>query len=479
MKSTIQWLQEIDHNFPVEKIKINGYPAWQLLRHDYGLAYYEQNELSNSTQTPGAKKRNDSLLTGLKNAWILFTNAFWQIKNMNRPFKYLLFTDVLEYRFIQGKYSDKIAHHLIKILGNDLLIILNSISERHREIHQYDHPFYLSELIFRLRGKLRAILYRNIKLENEDVLKEIEDKACLSIPYKGRVRDFLAYTDIMSHYFTKMKPELVFINCYYGSLHQAMIYAAHLQGIRVIELQHGMINPSTFAYNIDKNIGRESFPDYIFVFGEYVRRHLPNNFIDRACIFEIGNFYMEYIEDEAKHNHSLKSYMSDLRKHYKSVVCVTSQSTIEVELIDFLKKAAAICTEHLFIFIPRTFIRNYEEYYEFPANMIVNPAFDFYQYASHCDFHATVYSTCALEAPFFGTPNIMIDIAGMSKQHFADILNDSEVTRYVEKPFEMAQILDSWHPLPRSRVKQKVSFLFKSNNRDNVFNALNHIRMVA
>ncbi len=469
--SAVDWLKEIEASYPVEKIRAGGFPIWQLLRNDYARAFYEKVELGGVSAEPKGKTIKQRLAR-LRSLSIMLANVFWQIGNFLYKPRYVLFTDVLESRIIEGRLSDKIAHRLIQLMEDDLIVVLNPLGQRHRNVRDYSHSLFFSEMIFRLLGKLNRGSH---SIENRDILEEIERSQGIHVPYENRVNDFLAYAGAVEKYFACVRPKLVLVDCYYGSLHQAVIHAAHRLGILTVELQHGIINDRTFAYSPSRDFGRESYPDYILTFGAHVRPFLSPFFIDPARVCEIGSFYLEHVESNLSRNEKLRKYFENLRKGGGKVVCITSQWTVEEELITFAKQVAAGRPRDHFFFIPRVFDKDYEKAYGFPPNMVVNQDFDFYQYASQCDFHATVYSTCALEAPFFGTPNIMINLRNLSRYHYAKILTDDGVARFADTPETMQELIETWEPLPREAVKERGGYFYKRDHRANVIEALKKI----
>ena len=77
---------------------------------------------------------------------------------------------------------------------------------------------------------------------------------------------------------------------------------------------------------------------------------------------------------------------------------------------------------------------------------------NFYELTMLADFHATVYSTCAIEAPSLGVQNILINIDGLSKRFYGNILSDRRVTRFVDTPQEFVSIANDFEKLDRDTI---------------------------
>lgn len=460
-------IEEIEKEYEIDKITVNDFPVWQILRLNY---------ISELTKSDFEERieNNFTIKEKVNNKIIKLMNSTWQVKNIFKNYKYILFTDMLEERKIKGKISDKIAHSIIDLIGKDLLISLNPIYMKHNNIKYYYHKNYISANISHLMQKIFKLKKFKVNINNEYILKNIEERYKININYVDIILDFFSYVRIMNKYFKKHKPEIILVNCYYGTYHQAVIYSAHLNDIKVIELQHGRINKKHYPYNIFRNIGKESFPNYIFTFGEYEKENISDNFIDKQNVIPIGSFYIEYCKESTIYNNDLKQYFDELRNKYRKIVAITSQITVEDRLIDFVKQSAKIDKNILYIFIPRFFNKDFNKY-DFPENVTINPKIDFYHTIPFVDFHCTVYSTCALEAPSFGTPNILLNIDNLSCKYLKEIFDSNDICRIANSPEQLVDIIINWSDIDVNRVINKGNLFYKTNNYINVKKALNKI----
>jgi len=99
---------------------------------------------------------------------------------------------------------------------------------------------------------------------------------------------------------------------------------------------------------------------------------------------------------------------------------------------------------------------------------------DFYELMMYVDYHATVYSTCALEAPSLGVQNIMININNLSKEYFENILSD-EITTYVNSPQELINTINNIKKLDKNTVYHNNENIIMPNYRNNLKTALSNI----
>jgi hypothetical protein len=167
-----------------------------------------------------------------------------------------------------------------------------------------------------------------------------------------------------------------------------------------------------------------------------------------------------------------QKYCAQLRSKYEKIVAVSSQWVIEDELIEIIKKTAAICKKTLFIFVPRYVLDKNYQLMAFPTNVVLIRQLDIYQTILLSDFHVTVYSTTALEAPVFGVRNILIDIKGQASEFYKNILSNPLVTRFVNTAEELAEAIVNWEPVPKTKIKQLHGGFYRSNHEENLKKAL-------
>src|SRR5690606_25309968 len=132
-----------------------------------------------------------------------------------------------------------------------------------------------------------------------------------------------------------------------------------------------------------------------------------NFFIDPKNVRPVGSF----IIDKTNSDFEMDSKMADLKSGYELSVAFTSQDAYEDAIIPFLKEMATIAPEILFILIPRSGGAENYDLKAFKNIRFVN-WLNTYQIIKNCDVHSTLTSTCAIEAPSLGVPNILLDIDG-------------------------------------------------------------------
>lgn len=78
----------------------------------------------------------------------------------------------------------------------------------------------------------------------------------------------LFYGPLFQHWLRRLKVKCVVTVVNYSTLNQVLCSSAHLEGIPVVELQHGTVYPAHPAYNLVRINGCYA-PDYLFAWGPY------------------------------------------------------------------------------------------------------------------------------------------------------------------------------------------------------------------
>jgi len=456
MKHQADIIRDIEENFAVETIIANGIPVWQFLRNIYSDALEKK-------QYPSKKTKWTKNINGI-------SNYFWQWGNRKKQFSAVLFTDAMEERIVDGEITDKIAHNLLNFFGENILVVTNFLGKKHREISEYAHQYYLSTQAFTIPAKLTN---KRIKIENTHILKEINQFCQTSVDFQKFVNSFFSLTRVFRKQFVQISPKIIFVNCYFTIVHQAVIYAAKKQDIKTVEFQHGVISQNQSPYFPVKPLGNETCPTFLLSFGESEKDRISPLFIQKENVFSVGNFYLERIKNQTA-NEKTKKYFNDLRQKYAKTITVSSQNIIENQLFTFIQNVAEILPNVCFVFVPRQY-GNFSIPQNSLQNIIINPKVDLYWNARFSDFHATVFSSFASESLFLGTPNILIDIEGLAKSYFSDIFAENLSVKFVQTPEEFASEIRNWQPPPKSKTEKSSEYLFAKNNEKSILRFLEEI----
>ena len=325
--------------------------------------------------------------------------------------------------------------------------------------------YNLISFISYLFGKLPTGKYN---LNGREILNAIKKDYNLDIDDDKLIKIHLARYRTFRFIFQYMKPKALFYVSHFSS---GAMKAAKELGIKLIEVQHGVIGREHPSYNFGIKLSKNLFPDYLLAYGKKdVVNFSDSYFIDQKNVIPIGSYYIDYLKEsflpEIKFQNTIKKYSTS--------VGITLQNPIEKRTIDFVKEAAILDSSILFILIPRLPVTMDYSKLDFPDNVLVITDRDFYELMMYVDYHSTVYSTCALEAPSFGAQNIMININNLSRKFFEASLID-RITKYADTPEEYLSLIRSMDKLDRETVYYLNEDIIMPNYRNNLKDALSQI----
>jgi len=443
-------INKIEKKYPIEMIIAESLPAWQFLRNVYANKLHKMYFLEES--------KNPNRVSNITNT---LSNILWEKQNRRQHYPAVLFTDVLEERPINGLISDKLAHNILSILKDQILVVLDPLGERHKSVSEYFHSDFLSIFSFVFSAKFKI---KKIKIENSQFLDAIERELGLNIPYEKLVNQFFQYAEAFQHWIRQTNPKVIFINCFFSLKHQALIYSAKKHNVITAELQHGIISKAQTAYMPQKKMGNQSFPDYLLSFGELEKSLVSPYFVSNEKIIPIGNYYLENLLSENNNPHPEK-IISSLRRTFKRVILISSQKLIEHDLILFLLEASEKLSDTAFILVPR----RQQEIFRLkakPKNLLVKPDINLYQSCQLCDFHSTVFSTFAAESIYMGIPNILINLNNLSDAYFSEIFSSHAGVRFVNNVERYVETIKTWNPPDKVEIKKMSLHLFEKYNLD-------------
>jgi hypothetical protein len=435
-------LKEIELKYPVDSVLVDGEQVWPYLRVAYDFQYVNQ-----ISSQKGEKPLGPSLSFLAKLKRLL--NIPYGMRNWSGKYDYIAISTADTRKFISGKYFNRLLDRVIDKLDRDKVLYIEiPAPSLHPIASVYTNKVVNYDLLELLAIIAQVFRLRGYKIEHESVLTSINKEYDLDVDYMKVIRRFHARRMVFKWLFRRKKPKAVLLTCYYGLL-QSAIKAAKDLGIKVIEFQHGSIGSEHPEYNVYAELDKDSFPDYLAVFGKKeLETFRDSRFIGPEHVYPVGSFYIEFV----KANHVPNDSLVQRLKSYRVSIGITLAVTADSRVIEFICQSAVLDRDIYYLLIPR---HPEEEHYsslKLPDNVMIVRDENFYEIMMLVDFHATVYSTCAQEAPSLGVQNILINIDGLSRRFYGDILNDSRVTRFADTPQEFVTIANSFEKLDRDTV---------------------------
>ena len=439
-------IQKIEKKF---KKELEQLPEWSYLRN-----YYRE------AQTYTIDGRNNISKKEI------IKQAFYGFKNWFRGYDYIIFSDTSERKFIDETWFDIKSDYIAKLLGKTDTLIIESPFPNHKTINSVFSKKIVSRRLLDIFSLLLEKMNR--KIYTNKVLDKINDFIEIDFNYSAVIDRFDARYKVYKFWFEIVKPKMIFLNCYYDK--QYIVKVAKELNIQVVDIQHGLIGESHSAYYSDIKLNNDYLPNSLFVFGKQDKKNISQGGIfDRNDICEVGNFYLEYL----RNNFTQDEKLSQIIQKYKLSIGVSLQWTVEDKMINFINSVAKKQKDTLFIFIPREYKDDYKKL-DLENNVMFYPKLDCYQIIMHCHYHCTVYSTCAIEAPSLGIPNILVNLDCLTSKYMNNMFNNNTAC-IVNTEDEFMDFIKKDYQLDKIKIIKLNESFFVSNYEENIAKALNLI----
>lgn len=444
-------LNQIEEELEVQNIDHNGVAIWPILKCYLIDLVGERNVV---------KKVDKSFLRIVRSNILLDLKSLFNL----RKSKYWVFT-TSQTRFRLNQDSiDRVASSLLRYLPN-IVLIENPIPKGKTPIDNFqNNEYYVGMSPLFLGQFILQKLTRTPSIKNLEILEDYY-KTDLSrfLPIYHRIYASMLFYSFL---FKFLRPKVIFVVCYYCNF--GMIWAAKKKNIPIVEMQHGLISESHRAYNFAEKQDRKLMPDYILSYGPVSSKIVTDgNVVVPKNTFNYGNTFLQEVYERLTVNKKLKGYQSKFDK----IICVTGQLELtDRPLIQMLK---VICQDFPtigFLYKPR----HMDSFSEFTGheNLIRCDDINTYELIKFCDFHLTVYSTCALESLALGTPNISVDIKGYYKKYLHEILKDNPYNYVVNSEDGLKKLIMelNGHKYKKEVVRASMEHIFAEVVKPSTFN---------
>ena len=439
--------QELEKEIEVEKIRARGVQVWPILR------------IYIASQLVFDQDRSVRLSSSILRSALRY--FFYGLPDFFGKTDYLFFSSSDQRKKIGDVFIDR-ADIVSEILPHTLIVELAS-NGMHRPKRECPDGRLMSKFPFYAKTSFFSFFVFGLRLEGRAELKRIMDESGVHIPYKKYIRRFFANKWIMSFLIRWKGLKGLLLTTPYTNM--GYVYAFRTRGLPVVEFQHGTISSSHYAYNLNKEFDRRLFPSALLTFGrrEADVFHDDNHYISRENVRPVGSFVI----DEIMKKPPVDKAFDELTAGYARKVAFTAQDALEEQFIPFLKECAEKDSDTAYILIPRFRTVKYYEAYQFPSNVLYVPWLTTYEIMYLCDFHSTINSTTALEAPSLGTVNILANVENRARDYFEGFI-DSELCHFADRPEDYIKILRSLPKMDKQKSASMNSDLFVPDFRSNV-----------
>ena len=484
MMDLVEFIRNIEENYDIMFVKVNGIPVWPILRIPYAFAYRRKlfnttNDKAFTQSSQSSKEKIDIRCKVANKLKLLGADPQGTLMKSLKNYNYIAISSFSNKRNLHNRVCDIFVGDLIDILGSDEVMELDRLPpEKNSLLDDYIVSFEMFDMLVSILRRFYPI--RKEQIMNYHLLDELNSRFDLTVPFVDITRNFWAYYKLFKKLFKFWKARFLFVVCYYCIPNNYIVYAARKAGLMVVEVQHGIINDQHPAYNIFVNLDKNFLPHYLLSFGEVYRQMITESFYAEAVnIVPVGHFYLEWIKNEYTPPSEVSVVFDEFRKKYKKLIAVTSQTVVSDFLIEFVNKVAASLPQHLFIFIPRN-AREIEGV-EFSSNIKVLNHLNCYEILKHVDFHLTVFSTCGIEALFLGIPTIFVNYKNLPRNYYGDYIPEKNgIVKYVNTEMEFIKTIKNWESLDveREQVSSYVSNFFIKNRKVRLLKVISNLKIV-
>lgn len=430
-------------NPDVANLKVSGAYIWTVFRFRLKFLLL-QKHLSNRPQ--GLRLKLSTLARGILNFARNFIQFLGSFTVIFRKYQYIVVTNNLEIRELDGKRVDKLAHNLITIIGEENTLVLCYGAARRSEIHTYKNCVPASFINWL---SLFRWVQTDIRKEDQQILDDLQRAFGYNDVVLRDVKQVLKKTKVLQWLLNIWKPKILFSCCYSN---YAEIHAANLAGVDTVELQHGIIGPLHAGYEAAVPLDKGFTSGTLWTFGRNSTKGLSGNLVNLSRVWPIGNFFLQAIAEKP-----LKKLGTIAAG--KTAVCVPVDAYTEEHILLFLVKVASELPQVEFYVNPRVQLSPKAQLIiEGASGINVITGMPFQLLVRHCDIHTATDSTCCLEALSLGVPNILINDNGSAFRYYGHLV-DPLYTKFAGDPDSYIQYMNNYVPCSRDAVI--------SSNKDN------------
>jgi hypothetical protein len=414
-------LAEFEKNDIAHRITHQGVHVWPLIKNYLPLFA----EIGKEVVKKEDRGTINILLKGLlRDAfWCvqIFRSTIWVFTNSERRYE------------LNGKHFDRVTSGLLRFFPSYVLFenpIPKGQSPR-KKLQKGEYWVGLSWL-FLLQKAIMACMGR-LQIKNLHLLDQ--ELGVHKTKIQSLVKRYHAEYLLYRFLFHFRKPKAVFVVCYYTKY--GLIRACKKRGIPVFELQHGLVSPGHRAYYFSRDFDSDYFPDYFLSYGAYSSEVVSQgHVVPKSHTLDYGYTFLDEVAGRLSMSQELKA----IKNRFKKVVCITGQLPVtDVPLLEMISEVHSLFPEMCFIYKPR--FEDSTAISPTSGNFIQHFELNTYELLKYCDYHLTVYSTCAMECLALGTPNIAVDIKGYYTQFLKPMLNDNPFNFTVSDIQGLIQIL--------------------------------------
>lgn len=452
--------------------KIDNILFWERIRyHAYGRIFNKRVAIISATKansTPSTRRKLHIYLLKIK-SYICAFSQFYRNPFFTRKKDILILGSPRRKLQDNGTWWDIYTDHFIDKIGFSTISVESDYSFQHFYPPQTKNLKYFTFIDVMVEIK-RVLRLQKVRFTAEEDLfltklnKVFFDTFGVNIDLKTLTFDILTKRKrVLSFYLQLLKivkPKVVIVICSYGK--ENFIEACKILRIPVIELQHGVISRYGIAYSYENpSATKNTFPDYLFTFGEFWKQGSAHFPILDDKIVPVGYAELEILKE--KYSHVKK----------ENQILFISQQTIGVKLS---KIAIEMSTKQdlgytiVYKLHPAECL-NWKENYPWLVNsnvkVVDHLGDNLYKLFTQSSVLVGGYSTAVFEGLSFGLRTFILDTTGI--EYMDDIL----LRGYATKIKETSDLLEKIHKKQEKMIDPE--YFFKNNSIKNIENGIKEV----
>ena len=245
-------IEHIEEKYDVKLIQYKSLSLWLELRNRIftAISLGQESTLKINSQTYKA---------------ILFT-VFYGFFSWFKRYDAWIFSSKINRLNIEGKYHDRLYEYIGTKFNKTLFI--EATTDSHYNKKEVASKYIVSKSALILLEKFVSLFIRTKHIDLSEIEK-IKKDFKIDFNPNYAIKKMISQYRIMRFVLRFKKPKVVFLSPAYTAY--GYVKAFKEKGIKVIEVQHGVILKEHFGYNISEKFDSNYFVDYLLTFGERER----------------------------------------------------------------------------------------------------------------------------------------------------------------------------------------------------------------
>lgn len=494
----IEEINEIERKFDVEDFKVNNVCIWPVIRLRIFWSNIDSKENPYFEKKPTNKLKNYwryflTVLNGIvKLAWASIKDR-GKNSHPDRNVEVVLLASGASHSLFSDKWYEVFLDPFFDILKESGIVAMLMMPLHHYRIPRYNPSFFIQtalDLKLFLTKLKRPKMSLSAGFERKlDAIKEYIDQndKHLDLPdIDSILKEFKTIT-LYSEYFTKIfskcRPKLGILVCYYDTLGFAFDLACHNSKIKSMDVQHGVQGDYHVGYGRWESVpevGYELLPDYFWLWSKYEKEAIDRwAFRVKRHNSIIGGNVLEEIWKKGK---------KDFVIHYDKIMRNTKASC--KGKINMLFTAQGIIKEDVIKEILKA-IKDTQELYNWwirlhPRNRLAHTSeikhilgqygitryclkmaneVPLYSILKVADIHLTSYSSVVCEAARFGVPSV---VTSESSKILFPYEISTGLAKYASEHNEILEAIEEQIKFKRSKKYEDKADKFSSNDHKSI-----------